>query len=85
MNCIEAKVGVSHDSNEFFHCFHAIALSCLSGIDKKMEVYKSFRFTNTGLSTLFKNQPYYFALLKDIVRNKLSFIINGLGYTRLLI
>ncbi|KAL7585351.1 transcription termination factor MTERF4, chloroplastic [Lactuca sativa] len=81
LNWIEGKVGISRDSTEFFRCFHAIASSSLSGMDKKMEVYKSFGFSDTELSTLFKNQPYCFALSEDTIRNKLSFFMNELGYT----
>ncbi|KAI3680270.1 hypothetical protein L2E82_50495 [Cichorium intybus] len=81
LNWIEGKVGVSRDSNEFFRCFHAIASSSISGMEKKMEVYKSFGFSDTELSSLFKNQPYCFALSEDTIRNKLSFFMNELGYT----
>ncbi|KAL4557670.1 hypothetical protein LXL04_035856 [Taraxacum kok-saghyz] len=81
LNWIEGKVGVSRDSNEFFRCFHAIASSSIVGMEKKMEVYRSFGFSDTDLSLLFKNQPYCFALSEDTVRNKLNFFVNELGYT----
>ncbi|KAJ9546270.1 hypothetical protein OSB04_025977 [Centaurea solstitialis] len=81
LNWIEGKQGISRDSNEFFRCFHAIASSSISAMDKKMEVYKSFGFSDNELSLLFKNQPYCLALSEDTIRDKLSFYMEELGYT----
>nr|XP_043617159.1 uncharacterized protein LOC122588996 [Erigeron canadensis] len=81
LNWIEGKVGVSRGSNEFFRCFHAITSSSVVAMDKKMDVYKRFGFSDTELSLLFKNQPYCFALSEDTIREKLSFYMNELGYT----
>ncbi|XP_024970254.1 transcription termination factor MTERF4, chloroplastic-like [Cynara cardunculus var. scolymus] len=81
LNWIEGKQGISRDSNEFFRCFHAIASSSISAMDKKMEIYKSFGFSENELTLLFKNQPYCFALSEDTIRDKLSFFMNELGYT----
>ncbi|KAI3750641.1 hypothetical protein L2E82_21353 [Cichorium intybus] len=80
LNWIEGKVGISRDSNEFFRCFHSIASSSISGIEKKMEVYKSFGFSDTEVSSLLKNQPNCFTLSEDTIRNKLGFFLKELGY-----
>ncbi|KAI3757423.1 hypothetical protein L6452_04960 [Arctium lappa] len=81
LNWVEGKQGISRDSTEFFRCFHAIASSSISAMDKKMEIYKSFGFSEDELSLLFKNQPYCFALSEDTIRDKLSFFMMELGYT----
>ena len=81
LNWIEGKVGVSRGSSEFFRCFHAIASSSLERMEKKMDVYRGFGFSDDELSLLFKNQPYCFALSEDTIREKLSFFVGELEYT----
>nr|GEW00493.1 mitochodrial transcription termination factor [Tanacetum cinerariifolium] len=81
LDWIEGKVGVSRGSIEFFRCFHAIASSSLDTMEKKMEVYRGFGFSDDELSLLFKNQPYCFALSEDTIRDKLSFFVGELEYT----
>ncbi|GKD70449.1 mitochodrial transcription termination factor [Tanacetum coccineum] len=81
LDWIEGKVGVSRGSSEFFRCFHAIASSSLDTMEKKMEVYRGFGFSDDELSLLFKNQPYCFALSEDTIRDKLSFFVGELEYT----
>ncbi|GKC04570.1 mitochodrial transcription termination factor [Tanacetum coccineum] len=80
LDWIEGKVGVSRGSSEFCRCFHAIASSSLDTMEKKMEVYRGFGFSDDELSLLFKNQPYCFALSEDTIRDKLSFFVGELEY-----
>ncbi|MFS7912313.1 putative transcription regulator mTERF family [Helianthus anomalus] len=49
LNWMECKMGISRDSNEFFRCFIAIASSSVLKMERNMEVYKRFGFTNTEL------------------------------------
>ncbi|KAD6796675.1 hypothetical protein E3N88_07571 [Mikania micrantha] len=81
LNWVESRMGISRDSSEFFRCFYAVASNSISSMEKKMGVYRSFGFTDTELSMLFKNQPFCFALSEDTIRDKLSFFMNELGYT----
>ncbi|KAK9056443.1 hypothetical protein SSX86_023804 [Deinandra increscens subsp. villosa] len=81
LNWVERKMGVSRDSEVFFRCLHAIASNRISSMEKKMDVYKSFGFSDAGLSILFKRQPTCFAFSEDTIRDKLSFFMNELGYT----
>ncbi|XP_071711883.1 transcription termination factor MTERF8, chloroplastic-like [Rutidosis leptorrhynchoides] len=81
LNWIESKLGVTRDSTVFFRCFHAMCSNSIVLMEKKMEVYKSYGFSDQELTFLFKNQPYCFALSEDTIRDKLSFFMNELGYT----
>ncbi|KAK1441634.1 hypothetical protein QVD17_07681 [Tagetes erecta] len=81
MNWVETKLGVSRDSSHFFRCFYSIASNSISNMEKKMEVYRRFGFSDTELSMLFKRLPYCFALSEDTIRDKLRFFVNELGYT----
>ncbi|PWA50445.1 Mitochodrial transcription termination factor-related protein [Artemisia annua] len=62
-------------------CFHAIASSSIERMEKKMDVYRGFGFSDDDLSLLFKNQPYCFALSEDTILDKLSFFVGELEYT----
>ncbi|XP_076947966.1 uncharacterized protein LOC143620063 [Bidens hawaiensis] len=81
MNWVEGRLGILRDSNVFFRCFNSIASNSVASMERKMEVYKGFGFTDTELSVLFKNQPHCFALAEDTIRDKLSFFMDEIGYT----
>ncbi|XP_071731992.1 transcription termination factor MTEF18, mitochondrial-like [Rutidosis leptorrhynchoides] len=83
MSYVEEKLGISRDLPSFIHAV-SVTLYCTdSDIEKKMQIFKSFGWSDSEIAMLFRNQPYCLNKSDGNLVEKLEYYMNEIGYTPL--
>ncbi|XP_021723261.1 uncharacterized protein LOC110690699 isoform X1 [Chenopodium quinoa] len=64
----------------FFYGIQSVAVSSDKNIDDKCEIFKSFGWTQSNVKDLIRRHPLCLTLKEEIIKEKLDFLINQLGY-----
>ncbi|KAI3750639.1 hypothetical protein L2E82_21350 [Cichorium intybus] len=81
LSYVEQNLGISPDLPSFIHAASVVLWSSDSEVDKKMQIFKSFGWSDSEISLLFRNQPYVLNKSEGNIREKLKFFMKDLGYT----
>ncbi|XP_021766977.1 uncharacterized protein LOC110731419 [Chenopodium quinoa] len=77
---VEKKLGIPRDSKMFFYGIQSVAICSDKNIDDKCEIFRSFGWTQSNVKDLIRRHPLCLTLKKEIIKEKLDFLINQLGY-----
>ncbi|XP_059279870.1 transcription termination factor MTERF9, chloroplastic-like [Lycium ferocissimum] len=77
---VEKEFGVSPDSAMFLHIVSVLASHSRSNLDKKVEIFKSFGWSDSDVLTMLQKLPYCVGLSDAKVRTALTFLMNELGH-----
>ncbi|KAJ9546268.1 hypothetical protein OSB04_025975 [Centaurea solstitialis] len=81
LSYVEDKLGISRESRAFIHAVAAVLWRTDSEIEKKMQIFRSFGWSDSDLALLFRGQPNCFNKSEAKIREKLKFYMKDLGYT----
>lgn len=81
MNYVEQKMGVSRHAPNFIHALCVALYVTDEEIEKKIEIFRSFGWSDCDITLLFRNQPYCLNKSDDNIREKLEFYMKDVGYT----
>lgn len=80
---VEEKLGISRDLPSFIHAV-SVALYCTdSDVEKKMQIFRRFGWSDSDIALLFRNQPYCLNKSDGNLVEKLEYFMKDLGYTPL--
>ncbi|KAJ9546272.1 hypothetical protein OSB04_025979 [Centaurea solstitialis] len=81
LSYVEEKLGISRESPIFIHALSAVLWYTDSEIERKMQNFRSFGWSDSDIALLFMSQPYCLTMSEANMRNKLNFYMKDLGYT----
>ncbi|KAJ9546267.1 hypothetical protein OSB04_025974 [Centaurea solstitialis] len=81
LSYVEEKLGISRESPIFIHALTAVLWYTDSEIERKMQNFRSFGWSDSDIALLFRGQPYCLTMSEANMRNKLNFYMKDLGYT----
>ncbi|KAJ9546277.1 hypothetical protein OSB04_025984 [Centaurea solstitialis] len=81
LSYVEEKLGISRESPIFIHALTAVLWYTDSEIERKMQNFRSFGWSDSDIALLFRGQPYCLTMSEANMRNKLKFYMKDLGYT----
>ncbi|CAI9301784.1 unnamed protein product [Lactuca saligna] len=81
LSYVEEKLGISRALPSFIHAASVVLWSSDSEVEKRMKIFKSFGWSDSEISLLFRNQPYVLNKSEGNIREKLEFFMKELGYT----
>ncbi|KAJ9546269.1 hypothetical protein OSB04_025976 [Centaurea solstitialis] len=81
LSYVEEKLGISRELPIFIHALTAVLWCTDSEIERRMQNFRSFGWSDSDIALLFMIQPYCFKMSEANIRNKLNFYMKDLGYT----
>ncbi|KAJ9545093.1 hypothetical protein OSB04_024800 [Centaurea solstitialis] len=81
LSYVQEKLGISRESPIFVHALSAVLWYTDSEIERKMQNFRSFGWSDSDIALLFMNQPYCLTMSEANMLNKLNFYMKDLGYT----
>lgn len=81
LDYVEDKLGISRESSAFIHALSVVLWCTDSEIEKKMQIFRSFGWSDSDIALLFRHQPYCLNKSETNIRDKLKFYMKDLGYT----
>ncbi|KAJ9546273.1 hypothetical protein OSB04_025980 [Centaurea solstitialis] len=81
LSYVEEKLGISRESPIFIHALTAVLWRTDSEIERRVQNFRSFGWSDSDIALLFMNQPYCLAMSEANMRDKLNFYMKDLGYT----
>nr|GMD08816.1 transcription termination factor MTERF5, chloroplastic-like [Ipomoea batatas] len=81
LNRVEKEFGIPRSAPMFYSgVFVATALS-KSTVDRKLEILRSFGWSNSEISTMVQKQPHSLTVSEDRLKRVLNFLMKELGYS----
>ncbi|XP_021766814.1 uncharacterized protein LOC110731277 [Chenopodium quinoa] len=77
---VEKDLGIARDSPKFLLGIHMLASVNKETFNSKIEMFKSFGWTESDVLALFRRQPSCFGLSVATIKKKLAFFMTELGY-----
>ncbi|KVI07226.1 Mitochodrial transcription termination factor-related protein [Cynara cardunculus var. scolymus] len=81
LNYVEDKLGISRESPSFIHALSVVLWLTDSEMEQKMQIFRSFGWSDSDIALLFRHQPYCLNKSEANIRDKLKFYMKDLGYT----
>nr|XP_043615621.1 uncharacterized protein LOC122587500 [Erigeron canadensis] len=83
LSYVEEKFKISRDIPTFIHALSAVLYIDDEGMEKKMQCFRSFGWSDSDIALLFRNQPYCFNKSQGNICERLEYFMKELGYTPL--
>ncbi|XP_076947967.1 transcription termination factor MTEF18, mitochondrial-like [Bidens hawaiensis] len=80
VNYVEEKLGISRGLRGFIHGVSVALYVTDAEVEKKMNLFRSFGWSDSDIGLLVKAQPYCLNKSEDNIHEKLEFLMTGLGY-----
>ncbi|XP_075082481.1 uncharacterized protein LOC107791225 [Nicotiana tabacum] len=78
---VEADFGISRESATFLHGISAVSSFSQSTLAEKVDVYRSFGWSDAHISTMARKLPFCFCLSEAKICKQLTFLMKEVGCT----